>query len=161
WLWIIALGGVGVLVSPGVSPAAEAIPRAVEVARTTEMLECTMFVDAAASANGNGTVQRPHKTIAAAVAAASNGAGICVAEGNYVEQIKPGEKSFVLAGGFQRGSSFKVRDSAKHITKAVGRGGSFIRIEDPAPKGSQRTVIDGFDISGYSQAIVREFYESQ
>src|ERR1043166_6886875 len=42
-------------------------PRAVTVARTTEMLECTLFVDAAASANGNGTAQRPHKTIAAAV----------------------------------------------------------------------------------------------
>ena len=77
------------------------------------------------------------------------------------KQIKPGEKNFTLAGGFQRGRDFKVRDSAAYVTKATGRGGSFIRIEDPAPKGNQRTVIDGFDISGYSQAIVREYYELQ
>ena len=54
-----------------------------------------------------------------------------------------------------------MRDSAAYVTKATGRGGSFIRIEDPGPKGNQRTVIDGFDISGYSQAIVRDYYESQ
>ena len=158
---LLGMAIAGASLSPSASLAAESNPRAVEVARTTEMPECTLFVDAAASANGNGTAQRPHNTIAAAVAAASNGAGICVAEGNYAEQIKPGEKSFVLAGGFQRGSGFKVRDSAKHISKVVGRGGSFIRIEDPGPKGNQRTVIDGFDISGYSQAIFRDFYESQ
>jgi hypothetical protein len=131
----------------------------VTVARTTTIPACTLFVDAAA--NGRGTAQSPFKTIAAAVAAAGNGAAICVAEGTYAEQIKPGEKSFVLAGGFQRGKDFKVRDSAAYVTKATGRGGSFIRIEDPGPKGDQRTVIDGFDISGYSQAIVREYYESQ
>ena len=54
-----------------------------------------------------------------------------------------------------------MRDSAAYVTKATGRGGSFIRIEDPGPKGNQLTVIDGFDISGYSQAIFRDFYDSQ
>ena len=137
-------------------------PRAVTVARTTEMIACSSFVDAGAGSGGDGTAQRPHRTIAAAVAAAGNtGAAICVAEGSYAEQLKPGEKSFTLAGGFQRGQGFKVRDSAAYVTKATGRGGSFIRIEDPGPKGDQRTVVDGFDISGYSQAIVREYYESQ
>ena len=136
-------------------------PRAVTVARTTEMPACTSFVDAAAAGRGDGTAQRPHRTIAAAVNAAANGAVICVAEGSYAEQIRPGEKSFTLAGGFQRGKDFKVRDSAAYVSKAMGRGGSFIRIEDPGPKGNQRTVIDGFDISGYSQAIFRDFYESQ
>ena len=68
---------------------------------------------------------------------------------------------FTLAGGFQRGKEFKVRDSATYVSKATGRGGSFIRIEDPGPKGNQLTVIDGFDISGYSQAIFRDYYESQ
>jgi hypothetical protein len=136
-------------------------PRAVTVARTTEIPACTSFVDAVASGRGEGTAQRPHKTIAAAVAAAGNGAIICVAEGTYPEQLKPGEKSFTLAGGFQRGKDFKVRDSAAYVTRATGRSGSFIRIEDPGPKGSQRTAIDGFDISGYSQAIFRDYYESQ
>jgi hypothetical protein len=145
--------------APDVALPPGSAPRAVTVARTTEIPGCTLFVDAAA--NGRGTAQSPFKTIAAAVAAAGNGAAICVAEGTYAEQIKPGEKSFVLAGGFQRGKDFKVRDSAAYVTKATGRGGSFIRIEDPGPKGDQRTVIDGFDISGYSQAIVREYYESQ
>jgi hypothetical protein len=136
-------------------------PRAVTVARTTEIPPCTSFVDAAVSGRGDGTAQRPHKTIAAAVAATGNGAVICVAEGAYPEQLKPGEKSFALAGGFQRGKDFKVRDSAAYVSKATGRGGSFIRIEDPGPKGNQRTVIDGFEISGYSQAIFRDYYESQ
>jgi disaggregatase-related protein len=86
---------------------------------------------------------------------------ICVAEGSYAEQLKPGEKSFTLAGGFQRGKNFTVRDSAAYVSKATGRGGSFIRIEDPGPKGQQLTAIDGFEISGYSQAIHRDYYESQ
>ncbi len=83
-----------------------------------------------------------------------------MAEGIYSDQLKPAEKHFTLAGGFQTGSRFKVRDSAKYASKAKGKGGSFIRIEDPGPNG-QLTAIDGFDISGYSQAIYREFYESQ
>ena len=131
------------------------------VARTTTVPRCTLFVDAAATGRGAGTAQNPHRTIAAAVAAAGNGAVICVAEGTYAEQLKPGEKNFTLAGGFQRGQEFKVRDSASYVSKATGRGGSFIRIEDPGPKGNQLTVIDGFDISGYSQAIFRDYYESQ
>ncbi len=49
-----------------------------------------------------------------------NGAVICVAEGTYAEQLKPGEKIFTLAGGFQRGKDFKVRDSAAYVTKATG-----------------------------------------
>jgi len=135
-------------------------PRAVTVARATAIPNCTVFVDAAAG-GGNGSVQKPHKTIGAAVAAADAGAVICVAEGSYAEQLKPGEKFFTLAGGFQRGKNFQIRDSATYVTKAVGRGGSFIRIEDPGPKGNQLTAIDGFDISGYSQAIFRDHWESQ
>jgi hypothetical protein len=138
------------------------VPRAVSVARTTEIPRCTVFVDAAAPARGTGTVQSPHKTIAAAIAAAPPGAVICVAEGSYPEQLKPGEKYFTLAGGFQRGSNFAVRDSARFISKAQGGGsGSFLRIEDPGPKDNQLTAIDGFEITGYAQAIVRDFYESQ
>src|SRR6185312_3613770 len=96
-----------------------------------------------------------------AVNAAQPGAVICVAEGTYAEQIAPGEKYFALAGGFQSGSSFKVRDSAKYVSKAQGKGGSFIRIVDPGPKAGQLTAIDGFEIVGYSQAIFRDYYESQ
>lgn len=140
---------------------AKSAPRAVEVARATTIPACTLFVDAASSGSGDGTARKPHKTIAAAVAAADPGAVICVAEGTYAENLSPGEKYFTLAGGFQRGKDFKVRDSAAYVTKATGRGGSFIRIEDPGPKGSQLTAIDGFDISGYSQAIYRQVYYSQ
>ncbi len=50
---------------------------------------------------------------------------------------------------------------AAYVSKAIGKGGSFVRFEDPAPKGKQLVAIDGFEISGYSQAIYREFYESQ
>ncbi len=137
-----------------------AVPRAVTVARATAIPACTVFVDAG-SAGGNGTAQQPHKSIGAAVAAAANGAVICVAEGTYAEQIEPGEKYFTLAGGFQRGSNFAVRDSSVYVSRATGRGGSFIRYEDIAPTGNQQTAIDGFDISGYAQAIVRDFYEVQ
>ncbi len=74
---------------------------------------------------------------------------------------EPGDKPFVLAGGFKSGSRFAVRDSAAHVSKAFGNGGSFIRIEDPAPTGDALVAIDGFEITGYSQAIVRDFWESQ
>lgn len=131
------------------------------VARATEIPRCTVFVDAAAGGRSDGSIQSPHRTIAAAVAAAKPGAVICVAEGTYAEQLKPGEKYFTLAGGFQRGSNFKVRDSATYLTRVTGRGGSFIRYEETAPKDNQLTAIDGFDISGYSQAIFRDYWESQ
>ena len=109
-----------------------------------------------------GTAQKPHATIAAAIEAAEPGAVICVAEGSYPEQLNPAEKYLTLAGGFQRGKGFKVRDSATYVSKATGDGsGSFLRIEDPGPKDKQLTAIDGFEIAGYSRAIVREYYESQ
>ena len=136
-------------------------PGPVAVARATDIPACSLFVDAAAGKGGDGSVESPHATIAAAVAAAPPAAIICVAEGTYAEEIKPGEKAFTLAGGFQSGSGFKQRDSAAYVSKVVGKSGSFIRIEDPGPKGSALTVIDGFDISGYSQAIYRDYYESQ
>ncbi len=145
-------------VNPGPSPTG--VPRAVTVARATELPRCSLFVDAAAPGRGNGSLKSPFRSIAEGVAAASPGTAICVAEGTYREEIKPGEKHLTFAGGFQRG--FAARDSATYVTRAVGNGrGSFIRYEDPAPKGDARTVIDGFDISGYSQAIVREHWESQ
>jgi hypothetical protein len=133
---------------------------AVTVARAASVPSCTSYVDAA-SPVGNGTVAKPHKTIVAAVEAAAPGAIICVAEGVYPEQIAPGEKYFTIAGGFQSGKNFKVRDSAKYVSKAQGAGGSFLRIEDPGPKAGQLTAIDGFEIVGYSQGIVRRFYEAQ
>ncbi|MGQ0672967.1 MAG: DUF1565 domain-containing protein [Hyphomicrobium sp.] len=140
---------------------ADSAPRAVTVARTTTIPACTAFVDAAAAKGGDGTPSRPHKTIATAIGATEPGGIICVAEGTYAEQIEPGEKFFTLAGGFQRGSDFKVRDSAKFVSKAKGKGGSFLRIVDPGPKDGELTAIDGFEISGYSQAILRDFYVSQ
>ena len=140
---------------------ASGIARPVTVAQTTAIPACNAHVDAAATDGGDGSAAAPHKTILAAVEAASAGAVICVAEGTYAEELKPGEKPFTLAGGFQSGSVFKVRDSAKYISKANGTGkGSFLRIEDPGPKDGL-TAIDGFEITGYSQAIVRDFYESQ
>lgn len=140
---------------------ADDVPRAVSVARATIVPDCTHFVDAAARGSGAGTAQDPYRTLRAAIESASAGAVICVAEGTYAEQLKPGTKYFTLAGGFQRGSSFKIRDSAAHISKAVGKGGSFVRIEDPGPAGEHLTAIDGFEITGYSQAIVRDHWESQ
>jgi hypothetical protein len=146
--------------APSAPPSGQrSAPRWVTVARATELPRCNVFVDANAG-RGNGSVQSPFRSIGEAVAAANPGAAICVAEGTYREEIRPQEKHLIFAGGFQRG--FERRDSATFITRAVGNGrGSFIRYEDPAPKGDARTVIDGFDISGYSQAIVREHYESQ
>ena len=125
-------------------------PRAVQVARATAIPACTLHVDAAGAKDGDGSVQRPHKTIGDAVAAAEPGAIICVAEGTYAEQLKPGTKHMTLAGGFQSNTDFKVRNSAAHVSKALGRGGSFVRYEDPGPQGDVLTAIDGFEITGYS-----------
>src|SRR4051812_13993096 len=146
----------------GDGPVPLALPHAVKVARTRTIPACTSFVDIAAAAGGIGTAARPFKTIAAAVAAAKNGAIICVAQGVYREALRPRTKAFTLAGGFQRGKAFKVRDSALYVSRAQGNGaGSFIRIEDPGPTGTRLTAVDGFEITGYSQAIVRDFYVSQ
>lgn len=160
-MFALALASCGEAARPAQTAPQDSVPRAVTVARTVDIPACTVFVDASAVSGGAGMVQQPFKTIAAAVAGADNGAVVCVAEGIYAEQIKPGVKYFTLAGGFQRGQSFNVRDSAKFVSKATGRGGSFIRYEDPAPRDGQLTVIDGFEITGYSQAVYRDFYESQ
>ncbi len=151
----------GTAPSPAGSPPPEGAPQAVKVARATAIPACTVFVDAAAPGGGAGTAERPLKTIGAAVAAARTGAVICVAEGVYPEAVAAGEKGFTLAGGFQRGRAFTVRDSAAFVSKAAGRGGSFLRIVEPGPKGDQLTAIDGFEITGYSQAILRDYYENQ
>ncbi|MGE0212141.1 MAG: hypothetical protein AB7S41_10635 [Parvibaculaceae bacterium] len=144
-----------------VTPSSDGVPRAVTIARTTTIPGCSLFVDAAAKGGGDGTAQNPFGTIAAAVDAADPGAVICVAEGTYAETLAPGEKHFTLAGGFQSGQGFALRDSARHVTRAQGNGGSFLRIEDPGPRGDQLTAIDGFEITGYSQAIYRAVYYSQ
>lgn len=137
-------------------------PFAVEVARATVIPACTRFVDAAAAQGGSGTAQQPHRTIAAAIDAAEPGAVICVAEGVYREQLRPGDKPLTLAGGFRSGAGFSVRDSASHVSKAEGDGsGSFLLIEDPGPEGEALTAIDGFEIAGYAQAIVRDLWYSQ
>ncbi len=86
--------GIAAKASPVVTAAAspeapDSPPRAVMIARATAIPHCTVFVDAATSAGGNGTSQRPHKTITAAVGAAAAGAVICVAEGMYPDQLKP------------------------------------------------------------------------
>lgn len=156
--------------SPGVdspperaAPAVRAgIPKPPRVARTTIVPPCTVHVDDAAGGGGSGTAAAPFASIGEAVDAAPTGGVICVAEGEYREALAPGAKPLTLAGGFQSGSGFDVRDSARYVTRAVGDGsGSFVRIEDPAPSGDQLTAVDGFDISGYSQAIVRQSYYSQ
>ena len=145
----VALGGISVAAQtppPGGSPRPPgSAPRAVAIARAVTIPACTLFVDAA-SRGGAGTAQQPHRTIAAAIASANPGAVICVAEGTYAEQLRPGIKFFTLAGGFQRGTEFKVRDSGLYVSKAVGRGGSFLRIEDPGPTDGQLTAVDGFEI---------------
>jgi hypothetical protein len=142
--------------------ARASVPRAVSVARTRTIPACTSFVDAGFSGTSNGTARRPYKTIAAAVTAAQAGAVVCVAQGVYRERLRPGAKPLTLAGGFQRGKEFKVRDSARYVSKAQGNGnGSFLRIDDPGPTGNQLTAIDGFEITGYAQAIYRDYWESQ
>jgi hypothetical protein len=131
-----------------------AIPHAVTVARATEIPDCTDLVDAAGGAT--------YTTIAAAIDAASDGAVICVAEGTYPEALAPGVKYFTLAGGFQSGQGFTVRDSSLYVTTAQGDGtDTFLRIEDPGPTEGQLVAVDGFEITGYSQGIVRDYYEPQ
>lgn len=137
------------------------LPR-LAVARTTAIPACTVYVDGAVTGTPAGTVSNPYRTIAAAIAAASNGAVICVAQGTYAETLMPGEKYFTLAGGFQSMKAFAVRDSSLYVSKGKGNGtGSFISIVDPGPTMNQLTAIDGFELTGYSQAIFRDVYYSQ
>lgn len=144
----------------GIGPIDGGVPRAVLVARATVIPACTLYVDAANTGTADGTLANPFATINAAVTAASNDAVICVAEGTYAEELAPGAKYFTLAGGFQRGVGFTVRDSAMYPTKAQGNGmNKFFYVDDPGPSGSQLTVIDGFEITGYARAIERTYYE--
>lgn len=146
---------------PLAEPGQAGIPRAVTSARATVIPACTVHVDAAASNGGDGSPAKPFTTIAAAADAAAAGAVICVAEGVYAEEIKPGEKDFALAGGFKSGAGFTERDSAAYVSKAQGNGAnSFISITGgTGPKGL--TAVDGFELTGYSQAILRDHWESQ
>lgn len=138
------------------------VPHAVKVARATAIPSCTVFVDAAHPGVADGSRISPFTSITAAVAAATDGAVICVAHGTYAEQLTPGTKAFTLAGGFQRGTGFTIRDSSLYPSTATGDGtGSFLRIDDPGPTGEALTAIDGFEVTGYSQAIVRDVYYSQ
>jgi hypothetical protein len=136
----------------------ESAPHAGPTAGTTELPKCSSYVDATGA--GEGTAASPFKTIGAAVEAAENDEIICVAEGTYSgEKLAPGAKFFTLAGGFQTGKDFMVRDSAKYVSMVKGGGdGSFYKADDPAPKDDQLVAIDGFDISGYAQAISRATY---
>jgi hypothetical protein len=149
----------------GSADAAEApstIPRAVRVARATRIPACDLHVDARAVAPADGSALAPYATIAAAVAAAAPGATICVAEGVYPESIVAGTLPFSLAGGFRAGSEFRERDSARYVSRAQGSGrGSFVSIVDEGPRGAQLLGVDGFEITGYAQAILRDVYYSQ
>jgi hypothetical protein len=119
-------------------------------------------VDAATTGTASGTAAQPFKTIAAAIAAAASGAVVCVAQGTYAEALSPGTKYFTLAGGFQTGKSFTVRDSSLYVTKAQGNGNdTFLKITDPGPTAGQLTAIDGLEITGYAQALVRDVYYAQ
>jgi hypothetical protein len=134
----------------------------VTVARATELPGCTLHVDAA-SAGGDGSAAAPFTTIGAAVAAATDGAVICVAEGVYAETLSPGDVALTLAGGFRSGQGFMVRDSSVYVSRAQGDGsGSFVRIEgENAPRDAELTAIDGFEITGYERGVVRTTYFSQ
>src|SRR5262245_44627529 len=114
---VLILGMILVKESNG---SAVAAPSAVNIARTRVIPACSRYVDAGAPAGGIGTVARPFKTIAAAIAAAPAAAIICVAQGVYPERLLPGIKPFTLAGGFQSGKNFTVRDSALYVSKAQG-----------------------------------------
>ena len=71
--------------------------------------------------------------------------------------LAPGVKYFTLAGGFQANQGFSVRDSSRYVSKAQGNGSnSFLRIADPGPTDGQLTAVDGFEVTGYSQAIYRD-----
>lgn len=143
----------------GIGPIDGGVPRAVLVARTTTIPACTLYVDAANTGTADGTVANPFATLNAAVSAASNDAVICVAQGTYAEELAPQDKYFTLAGGFQSGMNFTVRDSALYVTKAQGNTtNKFFYVDDPGPSGSQLTAIDGFEITGYARGIERTFY---
>ena len=113
------------------------------------------------SDGGEGTAQAPHKTIGAAVEAAEPGAVICVAEGTYAEQIAPGEK--VLHARRRLPKRQRLQGARQRRVRQQGQGRRAARSSASRIRArkDKLTAIDGFDISGYSQAIFRDFYESQ
>ena len=138
--------------------AAGSAPRAVTVARATTIPRCTSFVDAAVPARGNGTAQSPHKTIAAAIAAAGTAPSSASRRAPMPSSSSRARKTSRSPAASSAARISRCATSPRYVSKAKGRGGSFIRIEDPGPKGNQLTAIDGFEITGYSQAIFRDYY---
>src|SRR5207302_1573237 len=83
--------------SSGSGASSGVIPRAVSVARATEIPACSVFVDAASTGTMDGTSAHPFATIGAAVNNAMTDAVICVAQGVYPEMLSPGTTPFTLA----------------------------------------------------------------
>ena len=149
------------IVLPSIGRAADTpseIPRAVAIAQTTAIPGCTLHVDAAAEDGGDGSAQSPHKTIAAAVAAASPAPSSASPRAPTPSRSRRARNTSRSPAVSSAAAASRCATRANYVSKAQGSGqGSFLRIADPGPKGGQLTAIDGFEITGYSQAIVRDY----
>jgi len=87
-------------------------------------------------------------TIKAAVAAASSGDEIHVAQGTYHETVQVLNKSLTLLGGYSR-SDWEVRDP-ESLTTIIDANGAGTAVVLNSTSGQHTGVVDGFTITGGS-----------
>lgn len=118
----------------------------------------TLHVDTRNAGSEDGTPSRPHRTLQAAIDAASSGDTIKVAAGTYAP-IKIRNKAVVLLGGFAGTSSesyaagtagdFSTASRDTHVTRIAGDQKGVVVDLDIAGN----TRIEGFYISGGGQGL--------
>src|SRR5262245_28761386 len=121
-----------------------------------------LYVDGSAPDGGTGTIDRPFRTLGAAIASGGGKATLHVAAGTYRENVgaagdHPG-KRYVLRGGYRPGSRFAERDAAKFS--------SVIIAADPKRpvfdvSNADLVDIDGFSIQGGSHGIHARGWKSK
>ena len=126
----------------------------ISAARLDSSPSADLYVDGTASDGGTGTIDRPFRTLGAAIASGRGKATLHVAAGTYRENVgaagdHPGMRC-VLRGGYRPGSRFAERDAAKFP--------SVIIAADPKRPvfdvaNADAVDIDGLWIEGGSQGI--------
>src|SRR3982750_2456415 len=121
-------------------------------ARTDASPSENLYVDGSAPDGGTGTIDRPFRSLGAAIASGSGRATVHVAAGTYRENVgSAGDhsgKRYVLRGGYRPGSRFADRDAAK-FPSVIAAADPKRPVVDVA--GAETVDIDGLWIEGGSQ----------
>jgi hypothetical protein len=132
------------------APDAADAPDAVE---SGPPVSCATYVDSLAAASGDGTRDKPFRTIGAALAVAPAGGNVCVCAGTYGESVRL-TGPWSLLGGFSRTTWTRPVDygfpsfASSVKTEVIGVDAPALTIDGPVI--GRATRIDGFTFTGPS-----------